>query len=178
MLGLLYSLALLWAIIYAVNKRRQEKPNRLSLPVYGTPRTQASQCQVRLRPLHLIVETTAFNQTHDKFAWTLLRNPVLKDVLKSFYGFGAALGVIGMFCAVGMLVWTTWKLSYLLLAAPPTRDGPVKRDAILTPPQSGGLPFYLIVSWFPLSTARLIAAAAQIPGVTTPLGDLPLRPGG
>ena len=154
MLGLLYSLALLWAIIYAVNKRRQEKPNRLSLPVYGTPRTQASQCQVRLRPLHLIVETTAFNQTHDKFAWTLLRNPVLKDVLKSFYGFGAALGVIGMFCAVGMLVWTTWKLSYLLLATPPAGNGLVKRNATSTPPQSSGLPFYLIVSSPPSSKTR------------------------
>ena len=173
MFGLLYSLALLWAIIYAVNKRRQEKPGRLPLPVYGTPRAQAAQYQVKLRPLHLTVETTAFNQIHDKFAWTLLRNPALKNALRSFYGFGAALCIIGMLGGVGMLVWTTWRLSYLLLAAPPTRDGPVRRDAIPTPQQSGGLPFYLIVSWLLLSMIRLIAAAAQIPGVTTPLGDLP-----
>ena len=145
MLGLLYSLALLWAIIYAVNKHRQEKPSRLPLPVYGTPRTQSAKYQVKLRPFHLIVETTAFNQTHDKFAWTLLRNPALKDVLKSFYGFGAALGVIGTLGGVGMLAWTTWKLSYLLLATPPTGEGLVRRGATPTP-RGGGLPFYLIVS--------------------------------
>lgn len=146
MLGFLYSLVLLWAVIYAVNKRRREKPGRLPLPVYGTPRTHAVQYQVKLRPFHLTVETTAFNQTHDKFAWTLLRNPALKDVLRSFYGFGAALCVIGMLGGVGMLVWTTWKLSYLLLVTPPAGDGLVKRDAVPTSPQSGGLPFYLIVS--------------------------------
>jgi len=174
MLGLLYSLALLWAIIYAVNRRRQEKPSRIPLPVYGTPRTQAAQYQVKLRPFHLTVETTAFNQIHDKFAWNLLRNPALKVFLKSFYGFGAALCVIGMLGGVGMLVWTIWKLSYLLLAAPPTGDGLVRRDTIPTPPQSGGLPFYLIVSWLLPSMVRLIAAATQIPGVTTPLGDLPI----
>lgn len=173
MLGLLYSLVLLWAIIYAVNKRRQGQSCRLSLPVYGNLRTQAARCQVKLRPLHLIIETTAFNQIHDKFAWTLLRNPALKDVLKSFYDFGAALGVVGMMGGVGMLLWTTWKLSYLLLATPPAR-GELVRRGVTPPPQSDGLPFYLIVSQLPLPVARLIATAAQIPGLTTPLGDLPL----
>ena len=153
MLGLLYSLALLWAIIYAVNKRRQRKPTRLPLPAYSISRTQAKY-QVQLRPLHLIVETTAFNQTHDKFAWTLLRNPVLKALLKSFYGFGAALGVTGMLGGVGMLLWTTWKLSYLLLATLPGGAKLVKRDAIALPPQGSGLPFYLIVSWYLLSRTQ------------------------
>lgn len=174
MLGLLYSLLLLWAVIYAINKRRQGKSGRLPLPVYGTPRTQGAQCQVKLKPLHLIVETTAFNQIHDKFAWALLRNPTLKDALKSFYGFGAALGIVGMLGGTGMLLWTTWKLSYLLLATPPARGGLVRRYATPPPPRSDGLPFYLIVSQPPLSVARLIATATQIPGVTTPLGDLPV----
>ena len=154
MLGLLYSLALLWAIIYAVNNRRRGKPGRLPLPAYYTPRTQTARYQVQLRPLHLIVETTAFNQTHDKFVWTLLRNPALKDILESFYDFGAALGVIGMLGGVGMLLWTTWKLSYLLLTTPLVGDGLVKRDGNAPPPQGSGLPFYLIVSWFPLSMIR------------------------
>ena len=174
MLGLLYSLALLWAVIYAVNKRRQEKPSRIPLPVYGTSRAQGAQYQVKLRPFHVIIETTAFNQTHDKFAWTLLRNPASKGVLRPFYGFGAALGVIGMLGGVGMLVWTTWKLSYLLLATPPTGDGLVRRGTTPTPPQTSGLPFYLIVSRPLRSAVRPIAAAPQIPGVTTPLGDLPV----
>lgn len=146
MLGLLYSLALLWAIIYAVNRRRRETSNRLSLPAYRVSRTQAAKYQVKLRPLHLIIETTALNHTHDKFAWTLLRNPALKDALKHFYGFGAVLGIIGMFSGVGMLVWTTWKLSYLLLSTPPTRDGLVKRGLTPSHLQESGLPFYLIVS--------------------------------
>ena len=146
MLTLLYSLALLWAIIYAVNKRRQEKPNRLPLPAYGVSRTQTAKYQVKVRLLHLIIETTAFNQTHDKFSWTLLRNPVLKDGLKLFYGFGAVLGIIGMFCGVGTLAWTTWKLLYLLLSTPPNRDGLIKRDVASPPSQGGNLPFYLIVS--------------------------------
>ena len=146
MLGLLYSLALLWAIIYAVNKRRRGKPGGLPLPAYYTPRAQVAKYQIQLRPLHLIVETTAFNQTHDEFAWTLLRKPTLKSVLKSFYGLGGALGVTGMLGGVGMLVWTIWKLLYLLLAIPPARGGLVKRDATTPPPQGGELPFYLIVS--------------------------------
>lgn len=154
MLGLLYSLALLWTIIYAVNKRRQGKLSRPPLPAYYTPRAQAVKYQVQLRPLHLIIETTAFNQTHDKLAWSLLRNPGSKDFLKAFYGFGAALGVTGMLGGVGMLVWTTWKLSYLLLTTPRVGDGLVKRDATAPPPQGGELPFYLIVSWFPLSMIR------------------------
>lgn len=153
MLGLLYSLALLWAIIYAVNKRRQEKPGRIPLPVYSVSRTPVAKYQVQLKPLHLIIETTAFNQTHDKFAWTLLRNPTLKDALKSFYGFGAVSGIVGMFGGVGMLVWTTWKLSYMLLATPPAVDGLVRRGATPPPPQDGELPFYLIVSRFLLSAA-------------------------
>lgn len=146
MLGLLYSLALLWAIIYAVNKRRRGKPGGLPLPAYYTPRAQVAKYQIQLRPLHLIVETTTFNQTHDKFAWTLLRNPTLKGVLKSFYGLGGTLGVTGMLGGVGMLVWTIWKLSYLLLAIPPAGGGLAKRDATTPLPQGGGLPFYLIVS--------------------------------
>jgi len=154
MLRLLSLLALLWAIIYAVNKRRQEKSIRPPLPIYGTPRTQAAQYQVKFRLFHLVVETTAFNQAHDKFAWTLIRNPGLKDVLRSFYNFGAVLGVIGMLGGVGTLVWTTWKLSHLLLATPPAPNGLVRRGATPTPPQGAGLPFYLIVSWPLLSTAR------------------------
>lgn len=154
MLGLLYSLVLLWAIIYAVNKRQRGKPNRLPLPAYYTPRSQAVKYQVQLRPFHLIIETTTFNPTHDKFAWTLLRNPALKDVLKSFYGFGAALGIIGMLGGVGILVWTTAKLSYLLLTTPPVGGGLIKRDATAPHPQGRSLPFYLIVSVFPLSTTR------------------------
>jgi len=154
MLGLLYSLALLWAVIYAVNKRRRGKSSGLPLPVYYIPRAQAAKYQVQLRPLHLIVETTAFNQTHDKFAWALLRNPGSKTVLKSFYGFGAALGVAGMLGGVGMLVWTIWKLSYLLLAIPPAAEGLVKRGATTPPLQGGGLPFYLIVSSSLLSATQ------------------------
>lgn len=145
MLGLLYSLVLLWAIIHVVNKRRQDKRNHLPLPVYGVSRTQTAKYQVKLRPLHLIFETTAFNQTHDKFSWTLLRNPALKDGLKFFYGLGAVLGILGMFAGVGTLVWTTGKLSYLLLSAPPNRDGLAKRDVTSLPSYGGGLPFYLIV---------------------------------
>ena len=152
MLGLLYSLALLWIVIYLVNKRRQGKSNRLPLPLYGLSRTQVPRYQVKLRPFHLIIETTAFNQTHDKFAWTLLRNSALKSALKSFYGFGAVLGIIGMFGGVGMLMWTTWKLSHLLLHTPPTRDGLVKRSATSPPSQGDGLPFHLIVSCSSLST--------------------------
>ena len=147
MLGLLYSLALLWAIIYAVNKRQRGKPSGLPLPAYSTPRAQAAKYQIRLRPLHLIVETTALNQTHDKFAWTLLRNPTLKSVLKSFYGLGGVLGVTGMLGGVGMLVWTIWKLSYMLLAFPPAGGRLAKRDATTSSPQGSELPFYLIVSW-------------------------------
>ena len=146
MLGLLYSLVLLWAIIYAVNRRQRGKPGGLPLPTYYIPRAQAAKYQVQLRPLHLIIETTAFNQTHDKFAWALLRNPTIKSVLKSFYGLGAALGVAGMLGGVGMLVWTTWKLLYLLLAIPSAGGGLAKRDTTTLPSQASGLPFYLIVS--------------------------------
>jgi len=148
MLGLLYSLALLWAIIYAVNKRQRGKPTGLPLPAYYTPRAQVAKYQIQLRPLHLIVETAAFNQTHDKFAWTLVRRPKLKSALKSFYGLGGVLGVTGMLGGVGILVWTVWKLSYLLLAIPPAGGGLAKRDATTPPLQGGELPFYLIVSWF------------------------------
>lgn len=157
MLGLLYSLALLWAIVYAVNKRRQEKRNRLPLPAYGLPRTQVAKYQVKLRPLHLVIETTAFNQTHDRFSWTLVRNPALKNGLKFFYGFGAVLGVLGTFGGIGTLVWTTWKLSYLFLSTPPNRDGLVKRDAAPPRSQGDGLPFYLIVSRSFPSTAHMAA---------------------
>ena len=147
MLGLLCSLALFWTIIYAANKRRQGKSGGLPLPAYHTPRMQAAKYQVQLKPFHLIVETTAFNQIHDKFAWTLLRNPALKRVLKYFYGFGAALGVAGLLGGVGMLLWTTWKLSCLLLATSLPGGGLAKRDATVTPPRGSALPFYLIVSW-------------------------------
>jgi len=146
MFGLLYSLALLWTIIYAVNKHRRGKPGGLPLPAYYIPRAQAAKYQIQLRPLNLVVETTAFNQIHDEFAWTLLRNPTLKSALKSFYGLGAALGVAGMLGGVGTLVWTTWKLSHLLLAIQPAGEGLVKRDATTPPPQGSGLPFYFIVS--------------------------------
>ena len=153
MLGLLYSLTLLWAIIYAFNKRRKEKHGRLPLPVYGVSRPQAAKYLVKLRPLHLTVETTAFNQTHDKFSWSLLRNPPLKNGLKLFYSFGAALGIVGMLGGVAALVWTTLKLSYLLLSTPPNRDRLGKRDIASQPSPAGGLPFYLIVSLsFPSKT--------------------------
>lgn len=157
MLGLLSSLALLWVIIYAVNKRRQGKHNRLPLPVYGVSRTQPAKYQIKLRPLHLVIETTAFNLTHDKFSWTLVRNPALKDGLKLFYGFGAVLGIMGMFGGIGTLVWITWKLSYLLLSVPPNGDGLAKRDAVSPPSQGNDLPFHLIVSRSFPSTTHMTA---------------------
>ena len=89
------------------------------------------------RLFHLRMETRAFNAYHDIFSLRLASKNYLRTrkFLLILYDAGSVLGIVGMFAAVVMLVWTAVSLSssiLLRLTAPHTSTRLLKRAADVT----------------------------------------------
>lgn len=139
----LYYLLVLWAIIYIayyVFKRQKG----LTLPLHDL---QPPPFNVVLKPFHLIIDTTIFNQPHDTFAVYLYNTPLFRRVLQHLYNVGNIFGVLGMFGGIAVLAWTTVKLSNIMLYGPngtfTTQNTLAKRSDAVEP---ADLPFHLIAS--------------------------------
>lgn len=163
--GLYYLLAL-WAIIYVAHRLFRQAG--YALPLHA-PRS--SLFNVVLKPFHLIIDTTIFNQPHDTFAAYLYKQPLFQNVLRKFYSTGNLFGVLGMFGGITVLTWTTVKLLYITLYGP---NSPLntftKRAAV---PEPADLPFQLIVRLCYVQKS-FSSSNIQIPGITAPIGHLPI----
>lgn len=112
------SLALIWLTIYALNnyflRRSQTRHSSLlPTPTSTGPRIRnalnVSSVQVTLTNLHLRVQTTIWNTYHGKLASHLgsKQSTRINAFLVRFYYTGSALGLLGMICAIGLLIWTS-----------------------------------------------------------------------
>ncbi|KAJ7083720.1 hypothetical protein B0H15DRAFT_850488 [Mycena belliarum] len=119
--------------------------------------------QVVLNKLHIRVQTSAWNVTHDALSKALLLRPRsrLRAHLTHFYNVGCAVGVLGTFLSLGLLLWTVGDSIVPIVHAalrPPT------------PPSSSAL---LLKRGLEEAAGRSAVIKPIIPGVTVPLGHLP-----
>ncbi|KAF8154677.1 hypothetical protein B0H34DRAFT_783787 [Crassisporium funariophilum] len=176
-------LASIWCIIhllnYAVNRKglsvlptNQRNPG--SIPHRYSIRNSHTT-QVSLKALHLRISTTAWNGYHDVLAAHLARRGKYK--LNWFfrwgYNLGTVVGILGMLTGLAVLFWlsasSVWNLFQMLSNRGPitiydTLDlarRSVDNDNITPTP---GID----------STSQYLRITPIIPGVTVPLGHLPL----
>lgn len=77
----------------------------------------ASSVQITLKKLHLRVQTTAWNRTHDQLASRLANKHSVKRkaLLTRIYDGGCVLGLAGMIVALCLLLWTAGNLCVSLI---------------------------------------------------------------
>jgi hypothetical protein len=149
MLLVVYSILILWALIYLINYLfegpRKHRPS--FLPTNVSPR---SPIQIVLKPFHLMIDTTVFNPVLDVFSARLYNQPFLQESLRRFYDIGNLFSTLGMVAIICLLSWTTVKLLSLQLqvpvSAPYEPRPPTKRDVVAVSSENSKLPFHLIAS--------------------------------
>ncbi|KAF8066825.1 hypothetical protein FPV67DRAFT_1496653 [Lyophyllum atratum] len=103
-------LTLIWAAIYAVHHLLRPSNIHSLLPSSTSSRYSRrsvwndSTTQVVLKGLHLRIQTTAWNLSHDLLATSLKRKPRLRKALKRGYDLGSVMSFLGMLGAFGFLV--------------------------------------------------------------------------
>ncbi|KAG6873700.1 hypothetical protein C0995_012162 [Termitomyces sp. Mi166 len=116
-------LTLVWVAIYALNYLLRSFKTRSLLP--STTSTRHAQrnnwtestTTVVLKGLHLRVQTTAWNLSHDILSTSLgsRQKACLRRVLMQFYDLGSVVGLMGMVITLGFLL-TTGSTSAVSLA--------------------------------------------------------------
>jgi hypothetical protein len=148
-LTFLFVLALFWLAVHAIYSRFKSSEHILPL-VNNSRRKQ--RVKVHLKTVHLRIESTAFNSTHDALSVTLSRRPLIKQFLRLFYDAGVIIGVLGMAISIGLLAHTALQLAQILFLSSPTpAPSLVKRapvEASPSPPttSSDALQIHLLVS--------------------------------
>lgn len=132
--NLLFSVTVLWGAIHTVfwwlwraTHRASLLPNPSSSFARRSPSTTLvyGRTKVFLRGLHVRVQTTAFNAPHDTLSATLRQRKSRrrKHLLQLLYDTGSILGIIGMFLALFLLLWTTAQLgSRIIFQSPNEKD--------------------------------------------------------
>ncbi|RDX42017.1 hypothetical protein OH76DRAFT_1489006 [Lentinus brumalis] len=168
---LLLVLAVFWGLLYAYRAHRRRKGPASFLPAPPSSLTSASpllfasrSTRITLHNLHLSAQLSSFNDIHLS-ASARLRRSRWKVLVTSAYDAGSILGAVGMVGSLVLLVWASIQLALslydqLYAIPPPHTPALHKRDAlpeVALPSNSHQAPLTLI-----------------IPGVTTPLSDLPV----
>ncbi|KAI0712062.1 hypothetical protein C8Q76DRAFT_768815 [Earliella scabrosa] len=163
-----------WLALYALRHHRRQKHRGLSLPAPTSVSTSSPELfrtretRVTLRNLHLNIQSTAWNASHQYLAARLKRRDRWRAVLLLAYDIGSVLGVLGMLGSVLLLAWTAVRLAFSWYdppSLPHTPSGTAalhKRDVVAygTPTLS--------------TSAQNAPLHLIIPGVTTPLHHLPI----
>ncbi|KDQ08019.1 hypothetical protein BOTBODRAFT_48412 [Botryobasidium botryosum FD-172 SS1] len=144
---------------------------------------------VTQKPLHIRVETTALNHSHDLLAAHLSRKPVALRLMRIFYDAGSIAGVIGMCAVLVVLLWASEQIAEELIngltsidgdslvasaveihkrapvASSPADVGYGRSDRILQP-LVGQCRFFVLL--------KKVANISKIPGINLPLSHLPV----
>ncbi|KAG7448191.1 uncharacterized protein BT62DRAFT_890455 [Guyanagaster necrorhizus] len=104
-------LSLFWTAIHAIVRLLNSKKGSL-LPTeqrsVRPSRKLGSSIHVSARYFHLKIESSTWNRYHDGLTGKLVsrRYRWTSKTLRHFYDAGVAFGVLGMLCAIGLLLWT------------------------------------------------------------------------
>ncbi|KAK0196677.1 hypothetical protein F5146DRAFT_918911 [Armillaria mellea] len=103
--------SLLWTAIHAVVHSLNSRKGSLlptELRSSRPSRKLRGDTHVTARYFHLKIESSAWNRHHDGLAGKLgsRRYQRYSNTLGYFYDAGVAFGVLGMLCAIGLLLWT------------------------------------------------------------------------
>jgi hypothetical protein len=136
-----------WIIIHFLHRKHLFRPKSpLSSHSYSR---RSAQNHITLQGVHLRLESTALNITHDAFSAYIHRHPKLKIALDFWYGIGVLLGVCGMLAGVCGLGFINYMLLQTFL---PQSDTPTTLPALKRAPidasldtSSGNLEPYLLV---------------------------------
>ncbi|KAJ6504274.1 hypothetical protein C8R47DRAFT_1104935 [Mycena vitilis] len=171
-LGLPAVLLLVWAIIYGANYFLQHRTSPSLLPTsrgassLGRRRNHlwdSRTTQVVLSKLHVRVQTSAWNSSHDRLSNAIAARPStrLRPALTYFYNAGCILGVLGTAISLGLLGWNCTRV---LLPLIPNSLAP-------------SAPTLLLKRGLNVETAipsHKTAIKPIIPGLTVPLNHLPV----
>ncbi|KAJ3573613.1 hypothetical protein NP233_g2329 [Leucocoprinus birnbaumii] len=107
----LYSLSLFWLIIHIIHRLSTHHKQGPILPssISVANRSQI-QWNITVQFLHARIETTRWNNAHDRLLSRLKRRRGERVWLERMYDMGLGVGVVGMVVALVLLVWTTWSL--------------------------------------------------------------------
>jgi hypothetical protein len=105
-------LAVFWTVLHALHSSSKSLPGNSILPIAASRRDH-SPTKVTLKDIRLHIHTTAWNSTHDRLSASLRQrdNATTRAALTWFYSAGALAGLLGMLGAVGLLAWTSLRLS-------------------------------------------------------------------
>ncbi|THU98578.1 hypothetical protein K435DRAFT_856446 [Dendrothele bispora CBS 962.96] len=162
-----------WTVIHGLKYFSRFKKNSSILPVASRsvqPQTRswhASLTSVTIDKLLLKVETTSINACHDSIANKLKKRQLarVRGWAVVFYNLGVLFGLLGMVCALGLLLYTAglsaWELLVEMTKKPSSqvslgKRGLLEEESVQSRSVSG----------------RFIQPI--IPGVTVPLSHLPL----
>jgi S2P endopeptidase len=179
----------LWSSIHLVHRFYvPANKSRNLLPTSLTTRKRTFTAVTVAGP-YLRVESTAFNSGHDILAQWFSRNRIshVPAALRVIFDLGIVVSLLGMVCALAVLVWTFVQLARKSVADLVPQTAGVhphaKRayDSIYAPPTvtprtTTDIPVQLLVRT-PFLLIRFLRAAhppTQIPGITLPLSDFPL----
>ncbi|TFK37045.1 peptidase family M50-domain-containing protein [Crucibulum laeve] len=176
---LLFLLALVWSVIYAIKYALNNHSSSL-LPSYtranaGLARRSGvfSDTTVTVHSLYLRVQTTAWNAYHDTLANKLSRRGrVLAAVLRGFYDIGTVAGMLGMLLSLGFLAWTCAGYALLLarkVIAPPGMGMPLEVGGFVKRGLEEGMG-----GESGESGLGAFGVTPIIPGVTVPLNHFPI----
>ncbi|KAI0788926.1 hypothetical protein BC629DRAFT_469876 [Irpex lacteus] len=175
---LAYAVSVFWLAIHAAHRFFTHRFSAASVLPTSTsssharlrPPTWLHHLRISLHGVHLKLDTTFFNNTHDAWSSSLRkpRHATFRRVVARFYDVGSVLGVIGMCIAVALLWMTVIKLLVGIFAGGSrgipefSSEGITKRSFDLdeSPPEvqpNAAAPLQLI-----------------LPGVTVPLIHLPV----
>jgi S2P endopeptidase len=183
--GLWSSIHLIHRFYVPSNKSRNLLPTSLT-----TRRRKATT--VALTGPYLRIESTAFNSGHDILAQWFSQNRISRatTTLRVIFDSGIVVALLGMVCALAVLLWTFTQLARRSVAdlVPVSASVPphVKRayDSTYAPPTviprtaTTDIPVQLLVRRsysFLMPTANIRTyPPTQIPGITLPLSHFPL----
>ncbi|KAF9050961.1 hypothetical protein BDZ89DRAFT_1056867 [Hymenopellis radicata] len=100
-------LCLIWTVIHFVARSLSHHDGAL-LPTNTRNRAGRQRIKVQVEWVHLKIETASWNQYHDALIGQLSskRYHAQQVALKLLYNVGVAVGIMGMLCATGILVWS------------------------------------------------------------------------
>ncbi|KAF9561721.1 hypothetical protein CPC08DRAFT_707231 [Agrocybe pediades] len=168
--GMALLLTVIWCTIYLVRYFTTRHTSAGLLPTNFGQASLRPKTKVTLHNLQLRYSTGRWNTSHDKLSTFLLKKSTrVSAAVKSFYDIGSIFSAFGMAISLAGLLWISFNSGWMLFLAiygkdaSPSLANHLSKRAI---DAEGAIP--------PSVTSTSPEIIPIIPGVTVPLGHLPL----